>query len=134
MTTHPAMFYYAVIAGLLSYLLKKYLAHQGWSIRQFVSAELTGVINSIWVTAALAYLLPDAVVAASEMEDMAQFAAKHAGLVEKITVVCGGLLGFTGGSIAIDLMPMLYNLPIIGPLLKSIIGKISGTKAEPAGE
>jgi hypothetical protein len=117
----PAIFYWAVVLGLLSYLAKKYLAHDGWSVRQFIHAELSGVINSVWVVAALAYVIPDAVVAANEVAAVASFAVKYPHLMEKITVLCGGLVGFTGGSIALDLLPMLSNLPIIGPVIDKVV-------------
>lgn len=118
----PPIFYWAVFCGLLSYLAKKYLAHDGWSIRQFIRAELSGIINSVWVVVALSYLLPDAVLAANEVQVIAAFAVKYPHLIEKSTVVCGGLLGFTGGSIALDLLPMLSNLPIIGPVIDKVVG------------
>lgn len=118
----PPIFYWAVFLGLLSYLAKKYLAHDGWSVRQFMHAELSGIINSVWVVAGLSYLLPDAVLAANEVEVIAGFALKYPHLIEKITVVCGGLVGFTGGSIALDLLPMLSNLPIIGPVIDKVVG------------
>ncbi len=129
----PPIFYAAVFFGLLSYLVKKYLAHDGWSIRQFLHAELSGIINSVWVVLALSYLLPDAVLAANEVQVIAGFAVKYPHLIEKITVVCGGLLGFTGGSIALDLLPMLSNLPIIGPVIDKVVAYFK-KKPDPSPE
>lgn len=128
--TTPMEYYAAVAVGLLCYLLKKWVAGEGWHVGAFLKRELGGIVNSIWVTVGIAYLVPDLVLYASDMPKLDGIAEKYPMLISRVTVVMGGALGFTGGSIALDLLPMLYNLPVVGPALQKLGDYFKSRKAD----
>lgn len=110
--------------GLLGYILKRYHLFPSWNIKAFVKAEGYGILRSCVLAVGSAYFLPDLLLLAREKQEVLAIVEQHPALMEKFLHGVAALLGYTGGSIAFDIIKGLYRLPVIGPLLEQAVEKL----------
>lgn len=119
-TLHHSFIIFTAV-GTLCHVGKKFHAWPGWDLLAFLKKNAYGLLGSAITTALIAYCTPDLLLLAPDEVQLEGLAAKSPGLVEKLMDAFGFLLGFTGGSIGFDILALLENIPIIGPILRKLI-------------
>jgi len=100
--------------GLLGYIGKRYHLFPGWKVPAFLRKEGWGIVRAGGLTFGIGYFLPDLLLLAAEKKEVMDILAQHQALARKGMHVVGVLLGYTGGSIGVDLIKLLYGLPVQG--------------------
>ena len=111
-------FYGALFAGLAGYIGKRYHLFQGWNPVRFLKQDGYGILRAIVLAMGTAYFLPDLLLAVGEKNEAMAMVREHPVLMQKALHVLAALIGYTGGSIAFDLIKLLYGLPVLGPYIK----------------
>jgi len=124
--TFEEQFYLWTAAGLLAYFLKKYILIDHWNLKAFLAQALKPMIHAVMLTSICAFLVPDLLLIAPEKLALDDIASKSPRLVEKVTLMFGLILGYTGGSVGFDLLALLYSVPIVGSFLQKLVERLKG--------
>lgn len=125
-------FFGALFAGLAGYIGKRYHVFPGWHVGRFLQQDGYGILRAIVMALGTAYFLPDLLLAVGEKNEALAIVREHPVLMQKALHVLAALIGYTGGSIAFDLIKLLYGLPVVGPYIRKGM-EVLGARVRGAG-
>lgn len=117
-------FFYFTLLGLLIYTYKKFHAWPNWNVGSFLKANGNSLLGSLLLCLGIGWFAPDLFLVGYEKYELASMLQKYPRLMEKATYTFGVVLGITGGTIGFELAALLYNIPYIGPFIKTVVDKL----------